>query len=129
MRLRGSWLPQNFIFCAVEQVDAAMERHRDSFIRDSNLGLAKQAFFLFQGGRWWCGAATDFVLFQARDAVCSRNIQGLTQTYVTLSLSDIAQQVHLADASAAKHKVNLVAMLHHYKSPLKRKVFECRLWP
>ena len=43
---------------------------------------------------------------QARDAVCSRNIQGLTQTYVTLSLVDIASQVHLEDAATAKMQVS-----------------------
>ena len=67
----------------VTVVQSAVEKHRAVMSRDNNYGLAKQALA----------------------AVYSRNIQRLTQTFVTLSLSDIAQQVKLADAAQAKKRV------------------------
>ncbi len=81
--------------------------------------------FVFSALDW---ATDDNDSLQARDSVCSRNIQGLTQTYVTLSLSDIAQQVHLADASAAKQKVNPAMIIYQERQNSIVCNFECRLW-
>lgn len=67
----------------VTEVQAAVEKHKAVLQRDSNYGLAKQVLA----------------------AVYSRNIQRLTQTFVTLSLEDIAQQVKLRDATQAKKHV------------------------
>ena len=67
----------------VTEVEAAIEKHKNVLQRDSNYGLAKQAMA----------------------SVYSRNIQRLTQTFVTLSLEDIGQQVKLGDAAVAKGRV------------------------
>lgn len=67
----------------VTEVEAAVERHKAVLQRDNNYGLAKQAMA----------------------SVYSRNIQRLTQTFVTLSLEDIGQQVKLGDAAVAKKRV------------------------
>lgn len=67
----------------VTEVEAAVEKHKAVLQRDNNYGLAKQAMA----------------------SVYSRNIQRLTQTFVTLSLEDIAQQVKLGDAAVAKKRV------------------------
>lgn len=54
--------------------------HEDSFRKDSNLGLVKQVV----------------------SSLYKRNIQRLTQTYVTLSLEDIASTVQLASSKEAE---------------------------
>ncbi|CAG8682480.1 1500_t:CDS:10 [Acaulospora morrowiae] len=58
----------------------------DTFRKDKNLGLAKQTL----------------------DAIYRRNIQQLTQTYLTLSLADIAEAVGLEGPNAAKMAENYV---------------------
>ena len=67
----------------VTEVQDAVEKHKAILQRDSNYGLAKQVVA----------------------AVYSRNIQRLTQTFITLSLGDIGQQVKLGDAAQAKKRV------------------------
>ena len=67
----------------VSEVQAAVEKHKNVLVRDQNYGLAKQAMA----------------------CVYSRNIQRLTQTFVTLSLDDIGQQVKLGDGAQAKKRV------------------------
>lgn len=42
---------------------------------------------------------------QTAQSVYGRNIQRLTQTFVTLSLSDIASEVGLPDADSARRKI------------------------
>ena len=64
----------------VEKVKKVVRRYTEAFTKDQNLGLAEQAL----------------------ESVYRRNIQRLTQTFVTLSLEDIAQQVSLPGASEAK---------------------------
>ena len=67
----------------VSEVQKAVEKHRGVLQRDNNYGLVKQVL----------------------EAVYSRNIQRLTQTFVTLSLSDIGEQVKLGGADQAKKRV------------------------
>ena len=67
----------------VSEVQLAVEKHKAVLQRDNNYGLAKQAL----------------------EAVYSRNIQRLTQTFVTLSLTDIGEQVKLGGAEKAKKRV------------------------
>lgn len=69
----------------VEEVRLALTKHQNILQSDSNWGLANQAMA----------------------SIYTRNIQRLTQTFVTLSLKDIADQVSLPDAQAAKTKVHL----------------------
>lgn len=56
-----------------EEVHNVIIKHRDVFVRDVNLGLVKQV------------AASLY----------KKNIQRLTQTFLTLSLADVANKVHL----------------------------------
>jgi len=67
----------------VTEVQSSVEKHKALLQRDNNYGLAKQVL----------------------EAVYSRNIQRLTQTFVTLSLGDIGEQVKLGDAAQAKKRV------------------------
>jgi len=62
---------------------ASFEKHTATFERDKNLGLAKQCM----------------------QALIRRNIHRLTQTYLTLSLADIAQSAGLADAAEAERYI------------------------
>eukprot|EP00287_Rhodomonas_sp_CCMP768_P007086 CAMPEP_0196729700 /NCGR_PEP_ID=MMETSP1091-20130531/10007_1 /TAXON_ID=302021 /ORGANISM="Rhodomonas sp., Strain CCMP768" /LENGTH=421 /DNA_ID=CAMNT_0042072615 /DNA_START=171 /DNA_END=1432 /DNA_ORIENTATION=- len=67
----------------VGEVSGWVEKHTDMLRKDGNLGLAKQA--LAAGYR--------------------RSILALTQTFVTLSLADIAEQVSLPDAAHVKAEI------------------------
>ena len=67
----------------VTEVQSCVEKHKAVMQRDNNYGLAKQVL----------------------EAVYSRNIQRLTQTFVTLSLGDISEHVKLGDAAQAKKRV------------------------
>ena len=62
---------------------AALEKHTAAFVRDRNLGLAKQCV----------------------RALVKRNIHRLTTTYLTLSLEHIAESVELPDAADAERYV------------------------
>ncbi|KAL1922758.1 uncharacterized protein VTP21DRAFT_9134 [Calcarisporiella thermophila] len=64
----------------VKRVQAEYAKIRTSFIQDRNNGLAKQSI----------------------QALYRRNIQKLTQTYLTLSLADIAEAVGIEGPNAAK---------------------------
>lgn len=63
------------------------ERHMELFVKDSNFGLVKQVL----------------------SAHVRRSIQRLTNTYVTLSLEDIAKNVNLESAAVAeKHVLDMI---------------------
>eukprot|EP00271_Cylindrocystis_brebissonii_P018242 TRINITY_DN5087_c0_g3_i1.p1 TRINITY_DN5087_c0_g3~~TRINITY_DN5087_c0_g3_i1.p1 ORF type:complete len:458 (-),score=92.02 TRINITY_DN5087_c0_g3_i1:773-2146(-) len=66
-----------------EELKESLATHEQAFKNDSNLGLAKQAVA----------------------SMYKRNIQRLTQTYLTLSLEDIARIVKLADTREAEMHV------------------------
>mmetsp|Transcript_17154 Transcript_17154/g.40035 ORF Transcript_17154/g.40035 Transcript_17154/m.40035 type:complete len:450 (+) Transcript_17154:43-1392(+) len=70
-----------------DEVQKSIDKYRTVLVRDQNLGLANQALA----------------------SVYKRNIQRLTQTFVTLSLEDIAQEVGLQGAEEAKGQ--LLAMI------------------
>uniref|UniRef100_A0A7N0T9K5 COP9 signalosome complex subunit 3 n=1 Tax=Kalanchoe fedtschenkoi TaxID=63787 RepID=A0A7N0T9K5_KALFE len=67
----------------VSEMEVFVNTHREKFEADSNLGLVKQAVA----------------------SMYKRNIQRLTQTYLTLSLQDIATTVHLSSAKEAEMHV------------------------
>lgn len=62
------------------EVRNVINKHRDVFVRDVNLGLVKQV------------AASLY----------KKNIQRLTQTFLTLSLADVANKVHLSGPNEAE---------------------------
>lgn len=68
-------------------LDAAVVKHANTFTSDSNVGLVRQ-----------CKAKLS-----------RRNIKRLTETFLTLSLDDIAKRVKLVDGAAAE--VALVGMI------------------
>lgn len=72
-------------FASGKQTDlrAALDKHGAAFAADHNLGLAKQTV----------------------PALMRRAIRTLTDTYLTLSLSDIAQYVGLPDVGAAERQI------------------------
>ncbi|CAG8456968.1 11697_t:CDS:2 [Acaulospora colombiana] len=82
--------------CNAERPNAAqLLNYVLNFLQDKNLGLAKQTL----------------------DAIYRRNIQQLTQTYLTLSLADIAEAVGLEGPDAAKVAENYVLRMAniHFK--------------
>jgi len=73
----------SFATRSTEDLIKVLNNHGGKFDEDGNLSLARQAF----------------------EALFDQNIQRLTKTYITLSLSDIAQKVHLKDALDAERRV------------------------
>ncbi|EKX55201.1 hypothetical protein GUITHDRAFT_98981 [Guillardia theta CCMP2712] len=72
--------------CSANKLDElrnCVEKHKNLLTKNQNLGLAMQMI----------------------DSMCSRSIQRLTETFVTLSLTDIAQEVKLPDAESARSQV------------------------
>ncbi|CAM8942062.1 unnamed protein product [Rhodiola kirilowii] len=67
----------------VSDMEGFVHNHREKFETDKNMGLVKQAVA----------------------SMYKRNIQRLTQTYLTLSLQDIATTVHLNSAKEAEMHV------------------------
>ncbi|CAN1725361.1 COP9 signalosome complex subunit 3 [Linum perenne] len=67
----------------IAELDAYVQKHQEKFESDNNLGLVKQVV----------------------SSMYKRNIQRLTQTYLTLSLQDIANTVHLNSAKDAEMRV------------------------
>ncbi|XP_046404597.1 COP9 signalosome complex subunit 3 [Ischnura elegans] len=72
--------------CASE-VRAVLAKSHDIFARDGNIGLTKQVL----------------------SSLYKKNIQRLTKTFLTLSLSDVASRVHLSSPSEAeKYILNMI---------------------
>uniref|UniRef100_A0A7S0F2X9 COP9 signalosome complex subunit 3 n=1 Tax=Hanusia phi TaxID=3032 RepID=A0A7S0F2X9_9CRYP len=72
--------------CSANKLDElrnCVEKHKNLLTKNQNLGLAMQVI----------------------DSGSSRSIQRLTETFVTLSLTDIAQEVKLPDAESARSQV------------------------
>ncbi|CAN1817598.1 COP9 signalosome complex subunit 3, partial [Linum perenne] len=67
----------------IEELEMFVQKHREKFDSDNNLGLVKQVV----------------------SSLYKRNIQRLTQTYLTLSLQDIADTVKLNSAKEAEMHV------------------------
>ncbi|XP_072168600.1 COP9 signalosome complex subunit 3-like [Diadema setosum] len=65
------------------EVSNVLDKHADQLNRDQNMGLAKQVV----------------------SSLYRKNIQRLTKTFLTLSLSDIARRVHLHTAQEAEQYV------------------------
>lgn len=63
-----------------DELRSVINKHRETFVRDVNLGLVKQV------------AASLY----------KKNIQRLTQTFLTLSLIDVANKVHLNGPNEAE---------------------------
>lgn len=71
-----------------EELRACLQKHQAAFAADNNLGLAKQCL----------------------PALMRKQIRSLTETYLTLSLSAIAEMVGLPDAAAAEKEVGAMIM-------------------
>lgn len=70
-----------------DDVRNIVNKYRDSFIRDTNMGLVKQVL----------------------SSLYKKNIQRLTKTFLTLSLADVASRVQLAGpADAEKYILNMI---------------------
>lgn len=67
----------------ISELETYVQTNREKFESDNNLGLVKQAV----------------------SSMYKRNIQRLTQTYLTLSLEDIASTVHLSSSKEAEMHV------------------------
>ncbi|CAN0924648.1 COP9 signalosome complex subunit 3 [Linum grandiflorum] len=67
----------------IEELEMYVQKHREKFHSDNNLGLVKQVV----------------------SSMYKKNIQRLTQTYLTLSLQDIADTVQLNSAKEAEMHV------------------------
>lgn len=73
-----------------DEIQAIITKYEEPFNRDHNLGLVKQVL----------------------GSLYKKNIQRLTNTFLTLSLSDVASRVKLAGpAEAEKHILNMVIFL------------------
>ncbi|KAL5717699.1 hypothetical protein ACHQM5_010672 [Ranunculus cassubicifolius] len=71
----------------ITEVESCVTANREKFESDNNLGLVKQVV----------------------SSLSKRNIQRLTQTYLTLSLQDIANRVHLDSAKEAElHVLHMI---------------------
>ncbi|RWS22858.1 COP9 signalosome complex subunit 3-like protein [Leptotrombidium deliense] len=66
-----------------EEVMAVISRHSDTLTRETNMGLVKQCL----------------------SSLHKKNIQRLTKTFLTLSLSDMASRVQLANAKEAEEYI------------------------
>lgn len=70
-----------------DEVRNVINKYRDSFIRDTNMGLVKQVI----------------------SSLYKKNIQRLTKTFLTLSLADVASRVQLSGpAEAEKYILNMI---------------------
>ncbi|XP_021833282.1 COP9 signalosome complex subunit 3 [Prunus avium] len=67
----------------IEELETCVQKYKEKFENDNNLGLVKQVI----------------------SSMYKRNIQRLTQTYLTLSLQDIANSVQLNSAKEAEMHV------------------------
>ncbi|KAH8552107.1 hypothetical protein BGW37DRAFT_299307 [Umbelopsis sp. PMI_123] len=75
---------------SIEKLTAALEKRREVFEKDNNWGLADQCLRALQ----------------------QQKIQGLTRTYITLSVSDIAEKVGFTgDDANAEVKKNILEMV------------------
>jgi COP9 signalosome complex subunit 3 len=85
-------LATSFQTRSLADVNKCIEQNREAYVKDGNWGLVKQA----------------------TKALIRKNIQRLTQTYLTLSLQDIADNVKLKNKEEAE-KI-LLRMVSHSKS-------------
>lgn len=70
-----------------DEVRNVVNKYKDSFIRDTNMGLVKQVV----------------------SSLYKKNIQRLTKTFLTLSLADVASRVQLSGpAEAEKYILNMI---------------------
>ena len=70
-----------------DEVRNVINKHRDQFIRDTNMGLVKLVI----------------------SSLYKKNIQRLTKTFLTLSLADVASRVQLSGpAEAEKYILNMI---------------------
>lgn len=77
-----------------EELRIIILKYSEAFTRDNNMGLAKQV-------------ATSLY---------KRNIQRLTKTFLTLSLSDVASRVQLPSAvEAERYILNMVCLRLYFK--------------
>jgi COP9 signalosome complex subunit 3 len=73
--------------CSSVEMNAVVTRHNDTFVRDRNQGLVRQCTV----------------------AMYKKNIQRLTKTFMTLSLSDMANRVQLSTkAEAEKYVLHMI---------------------
>lgn len=88
-----------------EEVQGIITKYKDNFERDNNMGLVKQVLsFLYK-----------------------KNIQRLTNTFLTLSLSDVAARVKLpGPVDAEKYILNMVKIKFQF---LKRLTNSKKLFP
>lgn len=82
-------LANAYLTNSCEEVQSIINKYQELFVRDHNMGLVKQVLtFLYK-----------------------KNIQRLTKTFLTLSLSDVASRVQLSGpADAEKYILNMVRM-------------------
>lgn len=78
-----------------DEVRNVVNKYRDSFLRDTNMGLVKQVV----------------------SSLYKKNIQRLTKTFLTLSLADVASRVQLSGpAEAERYILNMVSLSGLLKS-------------
>ncbi|KAH8322091.1 hypothetical protein KR059_002682 [Drosophila kikkawai] len=77
-----------YVNSSSEELRIIILKYSEAFTRDNNMGLAKQASI--------CEVATSLY---------KRNIQRLTKTFLTLSLSDVASRVQLSSAAEAERYI------------------------
>lgn len=91
-----------------EELRILILKYSEAFMRDNNMGLAKQVSrnsLIHHGiprfNSYFCQVATSLY---------KRNIQRLTKTFLTLSLSDVASRVQLSSAvEAERYILNMVS--------------------
>lgn len=80
-------LASAFSTTSIDDVRNVINKYRDTYIRDKNMGLVKQV----------------------ESSLYKKNIQRLTKTFLTLSLADVASRVQLAGpADAEKYILNMI---------------------
>ncbi|KAI8040438.1 hypothetical protein M5D96_006381 [Drosophila gunungcola] len=83
-----------------EELRIIILKYSEAFTRDNNMGLAKQATYV-----------------QVATSLYKRNIQRLTKTFLTLSLSDVASRVQLSSAvEAERYILNMIKSGEIYAS-------------
>ncbi|KAH8319490.1 hypothetical protein KR067_011754 [Drosophila pandora] len=75
-----------------EELRIIILKYSEAFTRDNNMGLAKQA-------------SISHLLIRVATSLYKRNIQRLTKTFLTLSLSDVASRVQLSSAAEAERYI------------------------
>lgn len=100
-------------YATSEELRNCINKYSETFERDNNMGLVKQVrmFFILKLPH----LKTFFAFSKVSTSLYKKNIQRLTKTFLTLSLSDVASRVQLPSAAVAeKYILNMVNFLFFY---------------